>query len=99
MFHCEKKTEGKTVTLVLSGRLDTSTAPTLEEAVKTGLEGTENLVFDFSALEYISSAGLRVLLSALKTMSKQGSMKIVNPNDSVREVFDITGFSDILTIE
>ena len=99
MFNVEKKSEGKNVTLVLSGRLDTSTAPELEVAVKASVEGTENLIFDFKELDYISSAGLRVLLSALKMMSKQGSMKITNVSESVSEVFDITGFSDILTIE
>ncbi len=98
MFHVEKKSEGNNVTLVLSGRLDTSTAPELEEEVKTGLEGTEDLVFDLTELDYISSAGLRVLLSALKKMQKRGSMKITNPNESVMEIFEVTGFSDILTI-
>ena len=99
MFNVEKKSEGKNVTLVLSGRLDTATAPELESAVKAGVEGTENLIFDFTKLDYISSAGLRVLLSALKMMNKQGTMKIINVNESVLEIFDITGFSDILTIE
>ena len=98
MFLVEKKSEGNNVTLVLSGRLDTSTAPGLEEEVKTGLEGTEDLVFDLTELDYISSAGLRVLLSALKKMQKRGSMKITNPNESVMEIFEVTGFSDILTI-
>lgn len=99
MFNVEKKSEGKNVTLVLSGRLDTYTAPELEAEVNSGIEGTENLIFDLTELDYISSAGLRVLLSALKMMSKQGSMKITNVNESVMEIFDITGFSDILTIE
>ncbi len=98
MFHVEKKSEGNSVTLVLSGRLDTSTASGLEEEVKTGLEGTEDLVFDLTELDYISSAGLRVLLSALKKMQKQGSMKITNPNESVMEIFEVTGFSDVMTI-
>ena len=99
MFSVEKKSEGKNVTLVLSGRLDTNTAPELEAEVNAGIEGTENLIFDLTELDYISSAGLRVLLSALKMMSKQGSMKITNVNASVMEIFEITGFSDILTIE
>ena len=99
MFSVEKKSEGKNVTLVLSGRLDTNTAPELEAEVNSGVEGTENLIFDLTELDYISSAGLRVLLSALKMMSKQGSMKITNVNASVMEIFEITGFSDILTIE
>ena len=99
MFDVEKKSEGKNVTLVLSGRLDTATAPELEAAVKASVDGTENLIFDFEELDYISSAGLRVLLSALKMMSKQGSMKITNVSESVKDIFEITGFSDILTIE
>jgi anti-sigma B factor antagonist len=99
MFNVEKKSEGKNVTLVLSGRLDTSTAPELEAEVNAVIEGTENLIFDLTELDYISSAGLRVLLSALKMMSKQGSMKITNVNESVMDIFNITGFSDILTIE
>ena len=99
MFNVEKKTEGKNVTLVLSGRLDTNTAPELEAEVNACVEGTENLIFDLTELDYISSAGLRTLLSALKMMSKQGSMKITNVNESVMDIFNITGFSDILTIE
>ena len=99
MFNVEKKSEGNNVTLVLSGRLDTSTAPELEVKVKASTEGTENLVFDFTELEQISSAGLRVLLSTLKTMNNQGSMKIINVNETVMEIFELTGFSDILTIE
>ena len=99
MFNVEKKSEGNNVTLVLTGRLDTSTAPKLEEKVKTSIEGTENLILDFTELEYISSAGLRVLLSTLKMMKNQGSMKIINVNETVKEIFEITGFSDILTVE
>ncbi len=99
MFNVEKKSEGNNVTLVLTGRLDTSTAPKLEEEVKTSIEGTENLILDFTELEYISSAGLRVLLSTLKMMKNQGSMKIINVNETVKEIFEITGFSDILTVE
>lgn len=83
--------------VVLSGRLDTTTAPQLEEAL--ALEGITELNFDFAALDYISSAGLRVLLAAQKTMNKQGAMKITNVNSDIMEVFEITGFSDILTIE
>lgn len=86
------------LTFALSGRLDTSTAPQLEEAVKD-LADVKNLVLDFANLEYISSAGLRVLLATQKVMSKQGSMVIKNVNDTIKEVFDITGFGDILTIE
>ena len=84
--------------VTLNGRLDTSTAPELEKEL-SALENVTALELDFSGLEYISSAGLRVLLSAQKGISKQGSMVLRNVNESVREVFDITGFSDILTIE
>jgi len=87
------------VQIALEGRLDTSTAPQLEETLKSALEGADRLVFDFSALEYISSAGLRVLLAAQKTMNKQGKMIIRHVNETVAEVFEITGFSDILTLE
>ena len=85
------------LTIALTGRLDTTTAPQLEEELK--LDGVSELSFDFEKLDYISSAGLRVLLAAQKTMNKQGSMKVVNVNADIMEVFEITGFSDILTIE
>lgn len=85
--------------VTVSGRLDTSTAPELEAVVKESLTNVEKLIFDFAALEYISSAGLRVILSAQKIMNKQGKMVIKNANDGIIEVFDITGFLDILTIE
>ena len=94
-----KTQNGSAVTLALEGRLDTTTAPQLEAELKTATEGTTDLVFDFEKLEYISSAGLRVLLAAQKTMNKQGSMKLINVCDDIKEVFDITGFIDILTIE
>lgn len=90
--------EGKLL-IKLSGRLDTGTAPDLEEIIKEGLTGVTDLVMDFDQLEYMSSAGLRVLLAASKTMKKQGSMIIRRVNEEVMEVFTITGFSDILTIE
>lgn len=83
----------------MEGRLDTITAPTLEEELKRALDGITELVFDFGKLEYISSAGLRVLLAAQKIMNKQGSMIIKNVNDVINDVFEVTGFSDILTIE
>ncbi len=90
---------GKAVYIV-SGRLDTSTAPELEETLKADLEGVNDLTLDFSALDYISSAGLRVVLSAQKKMNVSGGkMKILNPNEIVSEIFDVTGFSDILDIE
>lgn len=90
---------GNELVVALEGRLDTVTAPELEAALKDALEGVEELILDFEKLDYISSAGLRVLLVAQKTMSQQGSMKIRNVNEIIREVFDVTGFSDFLTIE
>ncbi len=94
-----KNQNGGSLTIALEGRLDTSTAPELEQAIKGSLDGVTELVMDFARLDYISSAGLRVLLSAQKTMSKQGSMKVIHVNEMVMEVFEVTGFSDILTIE
>ena len=82
----------------LDGRLDTITSPELENILKSELDEVSALSFDFSKLEYISSAGLRVLLSTKKKMDQQGSMEIINSNEIVREIFDITGFSDIITI-
>lgn len=90
---------GNALTVALEGRLDTMTAPELEAALKTALESVEDLTFDFEKLDYISSAGLRVLLSAQKTMNRQGSMKVVHANEIILEIFEVTGFSDILTIE
>lgn len=83
--------------VALSGRLDTTTAPQLEEELV--LDGVTELNLDFAELDYISSAGLRVLLAAQKVMNKQGAMKVLNVNSDIMEVFEITGFSDILTIE
>ena len=90
---------GNALEIALEGRLDTMTAPELEAELKQSMDGAESLVLDFSKLDYISSAGLRVLLSAHKTMSAKGGMKVTNVNEIVREVFDVTGFADILTIE
>ncbi len=87
------------LTVALEGRLDTTTAPELETELKASLEGVTGLIMDFEKLDYISSAGLRVLLSAQKTMSKQGEMKIKNVSETIMEIFEVTGFSDILTIE
>ncbi len=89
----------KKLTIAPEGRLDTVTAPELEAALADALEGVEELTFDFEKLDYISSAGLRVLLSAQKTMNRQGFMKVLHANEMIREIFDVTGFSDILTIE
>ena len=94
-----KKTDGTVLSIALEGRLDTTTAPDLEKELADSLDGVTALALDFSKLDYISSAGLRVLLSAQKKMLNRGSMKISNVNEIVREVFDVTGFSDILTIE
>lgn len=85
--------------LAVVGRLDTTTAPRLEAELKQSISGVEKLVLDFEALEYLSSAGLRVLLAAQKVMNKQGEMVIRNVNETIAEIFEITGFSDILTIE
>ena len=94
-----KNQNGTTLEIALEGRLDTMTAPELEAALKESLDEAESLVLDFSRLEYISSAGLRVLLSAHKIMSAKGRMKVTHVNEIVREVFEVTGFADILTIE
>ena len=94
-----KNLNGSELTVELGGRLDTTTAPELEAELKASLSGVEKLALDFKALEYVSSAGLRVLLSAQKIMNKQGDMVIRNVNETISEVFEITGFSDILTIE
>ena len=94
-----KTGNAQALTIALEGRLDTMTAPELEAALKTALEGVEELTFDFDKLDYISSAGLRVLLTAQKTMNRQGSMKVVHANEIVMEIFEVTGFADILTIE
>ena len=95
----EKKINQETVTLIVSGRLDTQTAPELENELDAVLPALKELIFDMTNLEYVSSAGLRVILKAQKAMNVQGSMKLTGVNDSIMEVFDITGFLDILTIE
>ncbi len=94
-----KSNAGKTLNIELEGRLDTTTAPQLEAELKQSIADNEELNFDFAKLEYISSAGLRVLLAAQKVMNKQGKMVIRNVNDVIAEVFEVTGFADILTIE
>ena len=95
----EKKTNGTALEIALEGRLDTMTAPELEAELSQSLGGADSLVLDFSKLDYISSAGLRVLLSAHKAMSARGGMKVTHVNEIVQEVFEVTGFADILTIE
>ncbi len=95
----DKKGQGTELEISVSGRLDTTTAPQLEAELKRSIDGVTALVFDFSELEYLSSAGLRVLLAAQKVMNKQGSMVIRHVNETIMEVFEITGFSEILTVE
>ena len=95
----EIKRNTNRITIVLEGRLDTITAPALEKTIGDSVEIKDNLVLDLKGLEYISSAGLRVILKAQKTMNIQGAMKLTNVNDDIMEVFDITGFLDILTVE
>lgn len=94
-----KTQTASTLTLALEGRLDTTTAPELEAELKISLPGVENLTVDMEKLVYLSSAGLRVILAAQKQMNKQGSMKVCHVNETIMEVFEVTGFTDILTIE
>ena len=94
-----KTCSGKTATFSLNGRLDATTSPLLEEQIKAAYDGITELILDFEKVAYISSAGLRVLLSAQKEMNKRGSMIVKNVCEDIREVFDITGFADILTVE
>ena len=95
----EKYVNGTELNLKVEGRLDTTTAPELEATIDSCVADTKELVLDCSALEYVSSAGLRVILKAQKVMSAQGAMKLTHVNETIMEVFDITGFADILTIE
>ena len=97
LIEIKKNVEETTIEIV--GRLDTTTAPSLDNTINECIADTRNLILDLKGLEYVSSAGLRVLLSAQKKLQKEGSMKIKNVCDSVMEVFEITGFADILTIE
>ena len=99
MLNIEKNKNGTDFAIALEGRLDTTTAPQLEKELKEDVNGVTELTFDFAKLGYISSAGLRVLLSAQKIMNKQGHMVIRNVNDDIMEIFEVTGFSDILDIE
>lgn len=99
MLEIQKKQNSNALVLALQGRLDTTTAPQLEETLKDSLDSVTELTLDFADLQYISSAGLRVILSAQKTMNKQGSMKLCHVNSDIMEVLEITGFADILTIE
>ena len=94
-----KTQEGSKLTVALEGRLDTVTAPQLEAELRTAVNGVSELVFDLGALDYVSSAGLRVLLSAQKVMNRQGSMTIRSVKPEIMEIFEVTGFTDILNIE
>lgn len=94
-----KETKDGALVVKVEGRIDTNTSPDLEMELKSSLDGVSNLIFDFTDVDYISSAGLRVLLSAQKTMNKQGSMKLTGVRSEIMEIFEVTGFTDILTIE
>ena len=99
MLNITKKQDGEKLEITLEGRLDTTMAPQLEAVMKETLDQVTELTLDFEKLEYISSAGLRVLLSAQKLMSKKGGMKLIHVGDLIKEIFEVTGFCDILTIE
>ena len=99
MLNINKTQNEKNLVIALEGRLDTMTAPDLESQLQASIAGVEHLSFDLAKLEYISSAGLRVLLSAQKTMNKQGDMVVKNTTEEVKEIFEVTGFTYILTIE
>ncbi|SCY60759.1 anti-sigma B factor antagonist [Lachnospiraceae bacterium XBB2008] len=99
MLNINRESNGTDLTIILEGRLDTNTSPELDTELKSVLADVKTLTFDMANLAYISSAGLRVLLSAQKVMNKQGSMTIKNVAPDVMEIFEVTGFSDILTIE
>ena len=98
MLNIVKTIENGKAAMALEGRLDTVTAPELEKELKDALEGVSELTLDFAKLEYVSSAGLRVLLAAQKTMNKQGEMRLLNVGETIMEIFEVTGFADILTI-
>ncbi len=98
-MNINKTVNGNQLEIALEGRLDTATSPTLETELNGSLAGIEKLVLDFSLLDYLSSAGLRVLLGAQKIMNKQGEMIVRNVNDTIMEIFEVTGFCDVLTIE
>ncbi len=99
MLNIQKTQENDSILYQLEGRLDTVTAPELEASLQEALVETTNLVLDFEKLDYISSAGLRVLLSAQKIINNQGTMKVIHVNETIMEIFEVTGFNEILTIE
>ena len=98
-MNIEQTRSGNALTIAPEGYLDTTTAPELRAVLESALEGVKELTFDFEKLEYISSSGLRQLLFAQKTMNEQGTMKVIHANETIREIFEVTGFADILTIE
>lgn len=99
MLDIRKNLNNEELTIALEGRLDTTSAPMLERELKSSVDGITKLIFEFSQLEYISSAGLRVILSAQKVMNKHGEMVVRGANENIMEIFEVTGFSDILNIE
>lgn len=99
MLNILKTQNDGVMTIELEGRLDTTSAPDLEAVVKSDLDGVKELIFEVTKLEYISSAGLRTFLSAQKIMNRQGNMTVMHPSEEVQEIFDVTGFSDILNIQ
>ncbi len=98
-MNIKKKKDGTTLTVTISGRIDTATAPEVDTFVSGNLDGITSLVLDFADVNYVSSAGLRVLLSLQKKMMKQGEMKLIHVNEAVNDVFEVTGFDEILTFE
>ncbi len=98
-MNIKKMINGEILTLYVAGRIDTTNAKEFEEVIATELKNITGLIMDFAELEYISSAGLRVLLIAIKQMKKQGSMKIVHSNEMVKEIFEVTGFADLVEVE
>ena len=98
-MNIEQKRNGSALTIAPEGYLDTTTAPELKAVLETALAGVKELTFDFEKLEYISSSGLRLLLFAQKAMNEQGTMKVIHANNVILEIFEVTGFSDFLTIE
>ena len=99
MLNINDNKDGANLSIALEGRLDTTTAPQLEEKINAEIDGVSQLTFDLKGLEYISSAGLRVLLAAQKIMNKQGNMVVKNASEEVQEIFEVTGFSDIFNIQ
>lgn len=98
-MNINKIQNGSELTIELEGRLDTVSAPSLEAELKKNINGVQTLIFDFAKLEYLSSAGLRVLLASQKVMNRQGEMRIRNVNSTISDIFEVTGFSEILTVE